>query len=198
MSSGQDPAGPNAHNHAPEPASWFEVVSSQTRYDGIYSRVRVDDVRQPDGRTTEREVVEQLPAAAVIPLLDGDQVVLLRQYRHPVGAYLLEIPAGKLDREGESPRDCAARELTEETGYRAGELEELITFPNSAGWTDEVTHLFVGRDLEFDGQPESFEASAEEADMEVVTLPLGDALAAVRDGSIVDAKTVIGLLLATS
>lgn len=152
----------------------------------------------PDGSVGEREVVEQPDAVGVVPLVGDGTVLLLRQYRHPFGEYMLEIPAGKLDREGEDREGAAARELTEETGFVADRLEPLFSFRNSAGWTDEVTHLFLARGLSNAGVPDDFTPKAEEADMELVRMPLPDALAAVRDGTISDAKTVIGLLLATA
>ncbi len=177
-------------------AEWYGVVSSEVVYDGALSRVRVDDVEMPDGATAAREVVEHPDAVAVVPLLDDGSVVLLRQYRHPFGDYQLEIPAGKIDVEGESPEETAGRELREETGLTAGSLERLTTFRNSSGWTDEATHVFVGREIRDEGRPDSFEAEHEEADMEIVRLPFDEAIAEVRAGTIVDAKTIIGLLLA--
>lgn len=170
-------------------------MASETVHEGVFARVRVDRVRMPDGEVLDREVVEQADAAGVVPIFGDGSVMLLRQYRQPFATYLLEIPAGKLDREGEDPAAAAARELTEETGYRAERLEHLITFRNSAGWTDESTHLYVATGLTAEGVPDDFHASAEEADMEIVRLPLDEAVAAVRDGTITDAKTVIGLLL---
>lgn len=176
--------------------AWFETVARETPYEGIFATVHLDRVRMPDGSVAEREVVEQDDAAAVVPLLGDGDVLLLRQYRHPFGEHLLEIPAGKLDREGEDPRETAARELVEETGYRARELTWLTTFRNSAGWTDEVTTVYLGTGLTHEGVPDDFEREAEERDMEIVRLPLGEAVAEVRTGTITDAKTIIGVLLA--
>ena len=176
-------------------ANWFQVLDSRVEYTG-FSTVRTDVVVMPDGSRTEREVVEHLSAVAVVPVLDDDTVVLLRQYRHPVGRYMLEIPAGILDVDGEAEDAAAHRELVEETGLRAGTLEHLTTFHNSAGWTDERTTVYLGRDLVEAPQPDGFEPAAEEADMEVVRLPLAAAVDAVAAGEITDAKTVVGLLLA--
>lgn len=176
--------------------TWFETVGSERRYEGVFARVRVDQVRMPDGSVQDREVVEQYDAVGVVPILDDGAVVLLRQYRHPVGRYLLEVPAGKLDVEGEPREEAARRELVEETGLEAATLEPLTTFENSAGWTDEVTHLYLARGLRAAERPDGFAPKAEEADMEVVRLPFDEALAAARSGAITDAKTVIGLLLA--
>lgn len=174
---------------------WFETLDSRVVHDG-WSRVRVDRVRMPDGEEAEREVVEHMSAVAVVPVFADGTVGLLRQYRHAVGQYLLEIPAGVLDVDGEAESDAAQRELAEEMGLRAGRLDHLVTFENSAGWSDERTAVFLGRDLAEADAPEGFEALHEEADMEVVRLPLDAAVEGVVRGEITDAKTVIGLLLA--
>lgn len=175
--------------------AWFETVDSEIVYRG-WSTVRRDRVRTPDGEDVDREVVVHDNAVAIVPVLDDGTVVLLRQYRHPFGASLLEIPAGKLDVEGEGLEAAAQRELAEEIGFRAGRLEPLITIANSVGWTDEETHLYLARDLTAVPAPEGFVAKAEEAAMEVVRLPLDVAVEAARDGKVRDAKTVVGLLLA--
>lgn len=176
-------------------AGHFAVEDTRVEYEG-FSTVRTDTVAMPDGSRSEREVVEHTSAVAVVPLFDDGTVVLLRQYRHPVGDHLLEIPAGILDVDGEDEADAARRELAEETGLQAGSLQHLTTFHNSAGWTDESTHVYLGRDLSDGDRPEGFVPEAEEADMEVVRLPLDEAVAAVVRGEITDAKTVVGLLLA--
>ncbi len=177
-------------------AAWFETVDSRQAYRG-FSSVRVDRVRTPDGDEVEREVVERPAAVAVVPIAPDDRVLLLHQYRQPVGRPLIELPAGLMDVAGEDdPADTAQRELIEELGMKAGSLTALTRFWNSAGWTDEVTHLYLGRELQPADAPEGFVAKAEEAHLEVVSLLLEDAVAAVRDGEITDAKTVVGLLLA--
>lgn len=175
-------------------AGWFETLERRTAYAG-WSNVHVDQVRMPDGEVVQREVVQHMGAVAVVPLLDDDTVVLLRQYRHAVGGYVLEIPAGKLDVDGEAAVDAAQRELVEEIGMRAERLDELTTILNSAGWTDETTSIHLGRDLVEAPRPAGFRLEAEEADMEILRLPLTDALDAVSAGTIRDAKTVVGLLL---
>jgi 8-oxo-dGTP pyrophosphatase MutT (NUDIX family) len=174
---------------------WFETVSHDTVYRG-FSTVHRDEVRMPDGRTAVREYVEHDDAVAVVPLLDDGSVLLLRQYRHPVGRYVLEIPAGKMDVAGEDPAETGRRELVEEAGHTADELVPLVTFENSAGWSTERTHLFLGRRLRPATRPDGFEPEAEEADMEIVRLPLADAVAMARAGELSDAKTLVGLLLA--
>lgn len=173
---------------------WYETVTSEVVYDG-FSQVRRDEVSMPDGSSAVREVVEHTDAVAVVPVMGDGSVLLLRQYRHPLGRYILEIPAGKMDVEGEDPAETGRRELVEEVGYRAGSMQALITFENSAGWTDERTHVFLAEGLE-PQRADDFTPEAEEADMEVVRVPLQDAVAMARRGELTDAKTVIGLLLA--
>lgn len=172
----------------------FHVRASTVVWDGMLSTARVDRIAMPDGDTAEREVVSHIDAVAVVPLTPDDEVVLLRQYRHPVGGYQLELPAGILDEAGETPEDAARRELAEETGMGAAELVRLVRFANSAGWTDEHTTVYWGTDVTPAGRPDGFEATAEEADMEVVVLPWADALARARAGELTDAKTLVGIL----
>lgn len=176
--------------------SGYEVDSSTVVYEGHLGRVRVDDVRMPDGGTAAREVAEHLDAVAVVPLHADGTVVLVRQYRHAVGEHLLEIPAGLLDVDGEAPEDAARRELAEEAGLGAGRLQRLVRFHNSAGWSDESTTVYLAQDLRAEGPPDGFAAEHEEIELEIVRLPLAEAVGRVRSGAITDAKTVVGLLLA--
>jgi 8-oxo-dGTP pyrophosphatase MutT (NUDIX family) len=172
----------------------FPVVDSQVHYEGPMSTVRVDEVQMPGGSVATREVAHRPDAVAVVPMTADGEVVLVRQYRHPVRRYELEIPAGLLDVEGESEEETAQRELAEEIRMTAGRLERLTRFWNSAGWTNESTTVFVGHDLR-PATPDDFVAQAEEADMAVLRVPLAEAVAKARNGEITDAKTVIGLLL---
>lgn len=178
-----------------EQAAWFETLSSETVYEG-YSVVHRDEVRMPDGTTGTREYVDHDAAVALVPVMADGSVLLLKQYRHPLGRYLLEIPAGKLDVDGEPPEEAARRELVEEVGYGAGRLEELTRFHNSAGWTTETTTVYLATELTEEQPPPGFERTGEEADMEVVRIPFDDAVGLARDGSLTDAKTIVGLLLA--
>jgi nudix-type nucleoside diphosphatase (YffH/AdpP family) len=172
----------------------FETLESVDHYKGR-SIVRSERVRMPDGGEAEREIVVHDDAVAVVPVTDDGQVVLLRQYRQPFRRHVLEIPAGTLDHEGESIEQAANRELAEEAGYAAQRLEHLATFYNSAGWTDEQTHVYLGHGAHRTDVPTGFEAEHEEADMEVVHLELAEALDLARRGEIKDSKTLIGLLL---
>lgn len=173
----------------------FTRLDSARPYDGVLSRVRVDTLRGPDGSHFTREVVEHVNAVAVVPV-DGDDVILVRQYRHAVGADLLEIPAGICDVAGEPAAVTAARELAEEAHLAAGTLQQLTVVYNSAGWTDETTTVFLGRALSPVDPPAGYAPEGEEAHLSVVRMPLAEALEAAADGRLRDAKTVIGLLAA--
>ena len=172
----------------------FAVASSAITHRGMMTTMRVDTVHMPDGSTAQREVAERPNAVAMVPVTADGDVVLVRQYRHPVGRYELEIPAGLLDVEGELEEAAAQRELAEEIGMTAGSLRRLLCFHNSGGWCDEATTVFLATHLR-DAEASDFVAEAEEADMSVHRIPLDDAVAAVHRGEIQDAKTVIGLLL---
>src|SRR5919198_4493458 len=130
----------------------IDVVGSQTVFRGRLLEVMVDHVRLPGGRETTWESVHHPGAAAVIPVASDGRVILVRQTRHTVGLRLLEVPAGKLDRGGEEPADCAPRELVEETGYRCRSLIKLGTMLSSPGFSDERIHLFLATDLTFVGR----------------------------------------------
>ena len=148
----------------------------------------------PDGTVFERDVVHHPGAVSVVPVLDGGAtVVLVRQYRSAVDRELLEIPAGKRDVDGEAPEVTAGRELEEEIGMRAGRLEKLAEFYNSPGFCDEHSHVFMGLDLEPCGT--SFQG-IEERHMTIEHVAMADVPGLVTSGAIVDAKTIIGLLLA--
>lgn len=167
-----------------------EVLDSQVPYQGGFFSVVVDTIRLPGGRVTKREYIRHPGAAAVVAIEDGS-VLLVRQNRHAVGEDLLEIPAGKLDVPGESPVDCARRELTEETGYEAGSLAPLGAFWTSPGLTDERCHLFLATGLVPEGPVPDHD------DGEPITiewLPVSDAVAVIGT-RIVDMKTALGIAL---
>ena len=149
--------------------------------------IRVEVQSWPAG---EREVVHHPGACAVVALTAEGEVLLVRQMREAVGEELLEIPAGILDVAGENPATCAARELLEETGHRAGQLEPLGSIYTSPGFADERIDLFLARDVRF------VDGARLEDSVEVVRMPFEEAVAAVRDGRIRDAKSCVGLLAA--
>lgn len=149
----------------------------------------------PDGTPFERDVVRHPGAVAVVPVHENGDVVLVSQYRAPVDSFVIEIPAGKRDVPGEPPETTAARELEEEVGLIAGDLEFLVRFHNSIGFCDEECHLFLGRaltptELNRDGLEETY--------MDIITVPLAKSLEMISSGEITDAKTVIGLTMAAT
>jgi ADP-ribose pyrophosphatase len=156
-------------------------------YRGRVVNLVVDTVTLPNGTTLDLEVVRHPGAASVVPLVNNGNVLLIRQYRHAAGGFIYEIPAGKLD-PGEDPRHCAARELEEEVGRRASSLEPLVTFFTTPGFTDEVIHVFLATGL----APGTQKLDQDEV-LEVIEMSLDDALARIADGTIRDAKTIIGL-----
>jgi len=178
---------------ADEAARW-PVESSRRPYDGDFVQLREDDVRGLDGEVFTRVVVEHQGAVGVVALDEDDRVLALLQYRHAVGARLVEVPAGILDVAGEQPQQTAARELAEEAGVAARSWSPLLRMWSSPGMTDEHWHLFVARDLTPAASDAVGERRHEEADIEVVWVPLTDAVRAVLDGRITSPIAVAGLL----
>lgn len=164
------------------------VVSSELVYRGKAVSLKKEEVLLPSGKKIYREIVIHRGASAIIPVMDNGDIIFVRQYRHPIGEYILEIPAGTL-KEGEDPEACARRELEEETGYRAGELIHLLTIYPSPGYSSERLHLYLARKLEKGNQ--NLEA---DEDISITFLSLEDALEAIRERRIRDAKTIVGIL----
>jgi ADP-ribose pyrophosphatase len=162
-------------------------VESNTVYQGRIVNLRVDQVRLPSGRISSREVVEHPGSVGIIPIDKDGKVILIRQFRYPVGGVLWEIPAGKLD-PGERPKDCAKRELEEETSYSAGRLEKIVSFYTSPGFSSEMLHLFLATDLTpGTGQPDDDE------NIRTYYLSRETVERMIENGEICDAKTLLGL-----
>lgn len=156
-------------------------------YTGKVVTLNLETVTLPNEATVQLEVVRHPSAAAIVPMKENGIVVLIRQYRHAVGGYIYEIPAGKLH-PGEDPRECAARELEEEIGYRATALELLVSIYTAPGFADEVIHIFKGTGL----TPGRQHLDRDEV-LEVIEIPLEKAIAQIQDGTIRDGKTIVGL-----
>jgi ADP-ribose pyrophosphatase len=165
-------------------------VSTRSVYRGRVLDLALDTVRFPTGQTVELEIIRHRGAAAVVPVDADGSVWLVRQYRHATGGYLLEIPAGKLDG-GEAPETCAAREIEEEVGRRAGRLEPLGFIWTTPGFTDERIWLYLAT-----GLVESRQALEHDEWLTVERMPLEEAVRLAEEGTIADAKSVCALLRA--
>ena len=173
---------------AEDPKLVETLVRKRTVYDGKAIDLCVDEVRLPNGAIATREYLDHPGAVGVVPVLPDGCVVLVRQYRYPVGQVTLELPAGKLG-EGEDPLACVARELAEETGYTATRFTPLLDYWPTPAFANEVLHLYVADGL----QPGDVHPDEDEF-IEKVELPLEEALDLARRGYIKDSKTLVGLL----
>jgi ADP-ribose pyrophosphatase len=156
-------------------------------YTGHVVTLNIDTVKLPNGVTVDLEVVRHPGAAAMVPMKDDETVIMIRQFRHAAGGFIYEIPAGKLH-PGEDPLDCAARELEEEIGYKAFSFVLLSRIFTAPGFTDEVIHIYQATGLRKGTQ----QLDRDEV-LEVVELPLKEAIRKIEDGAIRDAKTIVGL-----
>ena len=175
----------------PFPAMNLKLVNRRTVFEGRVFDIIVDDVEYPSGNPSVREVARHSGGAVVVPVFPDGRVVLIRQHRYPLDAFIWELPAGKLNR-GEDPLDCARRELEEETGYLAGEWTLLNSIYTTPGFCDEVLHIYLAGGLtEAPGgrKPEEGEAS-----MTVKIIPLGEALGMIDRMEIRDGKSICGIL----
>jgi ADP-ribose pyrophosphatase len=181
-------------NITDEPAHW-PVVSTAELVRGRLVTVRTDKVRMPDGELAERDVVIHPGAVAVLALDDAQQVLLIRQYRHPVGRLLWEVPAGLRDVAGEPPWATAQRELLEEAGYRARDWRVLADYYTSPGFSTERLRVFLARDLEFVPENErDFVPEGEETQLVPAWLPLDEAVRKVFAGELHNGVTALAIL----
>ena len=187
------------HDQPDHPDAPFaeRLVASELLHHGRILELRADTVERADGRRARRDVVVHPGAVAIVAVDPEGRILLVRQYRHPAGRALLEIPAGTLDRDPASgatadPDVAARRELEEETGYRAERWERLTDFWTAPGFATERMFLYLAMDLAPAG-PDRLEPDEDEA-LELVRLPWRDAVAAAEHGEIGDAKSLVGIL----
>lgn len=166
-----------------------QLLESKEIFRGRVFEVTLDTIREGD-KTYQREVVHHPGSAVIIPIFDDGTIALVRQYRHPAVRYLLEAPAGTLNR-GEAPEEGAARELEEELGYVAANLEKLTEFFVSPGFCEEKMWVYLARDL-----TKTQQRLEDDEIVEVVRIPFSQALSMITTGEIDDAKTIIGVMLA--
>src|SRR5690606_4112445 len=170
--------------------SGFEVVSTRTIGEGVFLRLEEVILRSPTGEEVKRDVIRHPGGVAVLPI-DGDQVWLIRQHRVALGREVDEIPAGKLDVDGEDVADAARRELLEALGATPRRLEHLATMAPAPGYTDEIIEIYVAEGLDF---TERAPQGAEEHGATFYALPIAEALDRISRGELTDAKTLIALL----
>jgi ADP-ribose pyrophosphatase len=171
----------------------LKVLRSEKKYTGKVFDLIVDEIEYPSGNKSIREVASHPGGAVVVPLLPGNEIVLVRQFRYPIQQFVYELPAGKLN-PGEDPAVCARRELEEETGYTAGHWKALTAIYTSPGFCNERLHLYLATDL---GKSEGGQQLEEgEASLTVESIPLPRVIRMIEQREIVDAKTICGVLLA--
>lgn len=165
-----------------------KFLRSKTLWRGRFFLFKSDEVELPGGRVTVRDIVEHPGAVAIIPILRDGRILLVRQYRYAVGKELLEIPAGTIEAD-ESPQECAMRELSEETGYEAEEIEEITRFYTAPGYSSELIHIFVAKSLK-----RASGSSDTDEQIKVEAFELDQVLEMISGNIIEDGKTICGIL----
>ncbi|MCH7612294.1 MAG: NUDIX hydrolase [Candidatus Marinimicrobia bacterium] len=165
-------------------------LSTTQVYKGSFLDVRRDQVSLPNGKTSVREWINHPGAACIIPVLPNGKIALIKQYRYPVQAEMIELPAGKLD-VGETPEECARRELEEEIGYSAGKLTFVCNIHPAIGFASEKMWIYIAEDL-----TKTTDNTDYDEFLELIPMELDEAVQMVWNGKITDVKTIIGLLWA--
>ena len=168
-----------------------KILQTNRLYNGRVFNLVVHEVEYPSGNRSVREIAQHPGGAVVVAILPDDTVLLVRQYRFPVGRELYELPAGKLDK-GEDPMHCAARELEEETGYVAASLHKLMAMCTTPGFSDEILHIFLASGLQ--PSPHGQQLEEGELSLRLERIPFARTLEMIDEGTIVDGKTIAGLL----
>lgn len=170
----------------------FTLLSREKKYRGKIVDLTVDRLKYASGTETVREIVEHLGGAVIVPLFDNNDLLLVKQYRHPFAKEVIELPAGKLDA-SEDPLHCAQRELQEETGYASSDWSKLTAIYTTPGFCNEVLHIFEARNIHLSDKGQALEEG--EASIQLLRIPLRDALLMIERQEIVDGKTIVGILM---
>jgi ADP-ribose pyrophosphatase len=171
----------------------LKVIQSKKQYTGKIIDLIVDEVEYPSGNRSVREIASHPGGAAIVPVLPGNGIILVRQFRYPIQQFVYELPAGKLN-PGEDPALCARRELEEETGYTAERWKALTAIYTTPGFCNERLHLYLATDLRKSQRGQQLEEG--EASLTVETFPLPLIIEMIEKGDIVDGKTICGIFLA--
>ncbi len=169
----------------------FKILKSEILYKGKVFDVQVDEIIYESGNKGSREIAVHNGGAVVVPVKDDGKIVLITQFRYPFNKFLMELPAGKLDK-GEGPLNCAARELEEETGYKSENIIKLGAICTTPGFCSEVLHLYLAKDL----IPGNHNREEGEFGMEVFEFTIDEIEEKIRIGEIIDSKTICGIYLA--
>ena len=171
----------------------FDLLRKEELYHGNIVDLVVHHVQYRSGNTAKREIVQHPGGSVALAVFDNNDILLVKQYRYPIGGEVIELPAGKLDSRSEDPQHCAQRELREETGYIAQRWTKLITMMTTPGFCDERLHIFMAQGLSLSPQGQSLEEG--EQTIKLLRVPLAEAVAMVERGEIADGKSIAGILL---
>lgn len=167
-----------------------KTMKSEKVYEGKILNLRIDTVELPDKKYSKREIVEHPGAVSIIPINENNEVYLVKQYRKAIDKEILEIPAGKIEI-GEEPKDCAIRELKEETGLEAESIDYMFEFYTSPGFSNEKMYLFIAKGLiKGEATPDTDEY------IDIEKIHLDELINMVKNGQISDSKTLVGILMA--
>jgi len=170
----------------------FELLRTEKIYSGRIVTLVVDHGKYSSGNPAVREIIQHPGGAVVLAVFENNDILLVRQFRYPIGAEVVELPAGKLDGK-EDPQHCAERELREETGYLAKRWTKLTTLMTTPGFCNERLHIFMAQDLSLSPQGQALEEG--EQTMKLLRVPLDEAIAMAERGEIADGKTIAGIFL---
>lgn len=170
----------------------FELLRREKIFTGRIVSLVVDHVKYHSGSEAAREIIQHPGGSVVLALFDNTDILLVKQYRYPIGGEVIELPAGKLDA-NEDPQHCAERELREETGYVAKRWTKLTTIMTTPGFCDERLHIYMAQDLAISPHGQALEEG--EQTIKLIRLPLVEAIAMVAREEIVDGKSIVGILM---
>ncbi len=170
----------------------MQILRKEKKYQGYIIDVSIEHFQHPSGTLTSREIVEHPGGSVVLPVFENGDILLIQQYRHPIGKEIIELPAGKLDY-NEDPQHCAARELQEETGYTAHQWTKLTTLLTTPGFCNEHLHIYLAQNLFPSPHGQALEEG--EQSIKLLRIPLDEAIEKIYNGVIVDGKSIVGIML---